>query len=161
MCNLKVYNEYWTRLTAWFWFLFRYLQEARHRCRHMPSWSLSKVVVDVSFSGTHVDVKGWIEVGGPKNMYGLFKRMYVDEQVQTRPYTHASYCERKKSNRFWRRLHGKIFDLYNRQQRTVQILLHSLRRNFFIVIHKVSGKPFLINCFIISIWHANYLVQPG
>ena len=32
--------------------------------------------------------------------YGLFKRMYVDEQVQTRPYTHASYWERKKSNRF-------------------------------------------------------------
>ena len=83
--QFKVYNEYWTGLTAWFWFLFRYRQEARHRCRHMPSWSLSKVVVDVSFSGTHVDVKGWIEVGGPKMYYGLFKRMYVDEQVQTRP----------------------------------------------------------------------------
>ena len=45
--------------------------------------------------------------------YGLFKRTYVDEQVQTRPYTHASFCERKKSNRFDPVYTDKIFDLYN------------------------------------------------
>ena len=48
-------------------------------------------------------------MGHSKHTY----KMHVDDQVQTRPYTHVSYCERQKSNRFRPRLHGQIFERTN------------------------------------------------
>ena len=56
--------------------------------------------------------------------------MHVDDHVQKRPYTHASYYERQKSNRFRPRavytdkfLNGQIVYLCNPLTRN-QILLH-------------------------------------
>lgn len=65
-------------------------------------------------------------MGHSKHTY----KMHVDDHVQKRPYTHASYYERQKSNRFRPRavytdkfLNGQIVYLCNPLTRN-QILLH-------------------------------------
>ena len=75
--------------------------------------------------------------------------MHVDDHVQKRPYTHASYYERQKSNRFRPRavytdkfLNGQIVYLCNPLTRN-QILLYMFtrfKRNAYFKVYLMSRK---------------------